>query len=39
VASKIETLQKILVTGLGAALMTEESLSKLLSELKLPRDA
>lgn len=27
------------MTGLGAALMTEESLSKLLSDIKLPRDA
>ena len=38
-ASNIDTLRKILTTGIGAALMTEESLSKLLSDIKLPRDA
>ncbi len=38
-ASNIDTLRKIIMTGLGAALVTEESLSKLITELKLPRDA
>ncbi len=38
-AGNIDAIRKILTTGIGAALMTEESLSKFLSEIKLPRDA
>ncbi len=38
-ASNLETLRKIVMTGIGAALMTEESLARLLGEVKLPRDA
>ena len=37
--SNIETLRKLLITGLGTAFMTEDSLLKYLSDLKLPRDA
>ncbi len=38
-AGNLDAIRKILTTGIGAALMTEESLSKFLSEIKLPRDA
>ena len=38
-ASNLDALRKLLVTGIGTALMTEDSLLKYLSELKLPREA
>ena len=38
-AANIDTLRRIITTGLGAALMTEESLSKMLGDMKLPREA
>ena len=38
-ANNRETIRKIIATGIGAALLTEESLSKLISDIKLPRDA
>jgi len=38
-SSNLETLKKIFVAGIGSALMSEDSLLKYLTELKLPRDA
>jgi len=38
-ASNIDKLVKVLETAIGTALMTEEGISRIFSELKLPRDA
>lgn len=37
--NNIDSLKKLFVTGLGAALMTEEGILKILSDIKLPGDA
>jgi len=37
--NNIDSLKKLFVTGLGAALMTEEGILKVLSDIKLPGDA
>ena len=38
-ANNIDNLRKLLITGLGTALMTEDALLKYFADLKLPRDA
>lgn len=39
VASNLDKVVKVLETAIGTALMTEEGISRIFSELKLPRDA
>lgn len=38
-SSNVDNLRKLLITGLGTALMTEDALLKYFGDLKLPRDA
>jgi len=38
-SNNIDSLRKLLITGIGTALMTEDALMKYLSDLKLPKDA
>lgn len=38
-ANNLDAIKKLLVTGLGAIFMSEEGILKMLSDLKLPRDA
>lgn len=37
--NNIDNLRKLLITGIGTALMTEDALLKYFGDLKLPRDA
>jgi hypothetical protein len=38
-ADNLEILKKLITTGLGAALVTEESIRKILSDISLPSEA